>query len=208
MSPRKLSQWLYNFINLQCDKDGLLWSPYFSSTHTTLSSFCSWREAFIVFFGPFYLWKFFSIMIYSVQFTYLVMSDSLQSHKSQNTRLSITSSWSLLKLMSTESVMPSNYLILCLPLLPPSIFLSLRVFSNESALHIRWPRCRSISSASVLTMSVQGWFPVRKTVLISLKPKGLSRVFPNTTVQKCQFFSAQLSSQSNSHIHTWPLEKP
>ena len=59
--------------------------------------------------------------------------------------LSITNSWSLLKLMSTESVMPSNYLILCLPLLPPSIFLSLRVFSNESALHIRWPKYWSFS---------------------------------------------------------------
>ena len=111
MCPRKLSQWLYNFINLQWDKDGLLWSPYFSSTHTTLSSFCSWREAFIVFFGPFYLWKFFSILIYSVQFTYLVMYDSLRSDKSQNARLSITDSQSLLKLMSIQ---PSH------PLLSPS----------------------------------------------------------------------------------------
>ena len=59
--------------------------------------------------------------------------------------LSITNSWNLLKLMSIESVMPSNHLILCRPLLPPSIFSSIRVFSNESALHIRWPKYWSFS---------------------------------------------------------------
>ena len=63
-------------------------------------------------------------------------------------------------------------------------------------------------SASVLTMNIQDWFPLGWTGLISLQSKGLSRVFSNITVQKHQFFSAQLSSQSNSHIHTWPLEKP
>ena len=63
-------------------------------------------------------------------------------------------------------------------------------------------------SASNLPMNIQGWFPSRLTGLISLLSKGLSRVFSNTTVQKHQFFSIQLSSQSNSHIHTWPLEKP
>ena len=63
-------------------------------------------------------------------------------------------------------------------------------------------------SASVLPMNFQGWFPVGLTGWISLLSKGLSRVFSNTTVQKHQFFSAQLSSQANSHIHTWPLEKP
>ena len=62
--------------------------------------------------------------------------------------------------------------------------------------------------ASVLPMNIQDWFPLRLTGWISLQPKGLSRVFSNTTVQKHQFFGAQLSSQSNSHIHTWPLEKP
>ena len=64
------------------------------------------------------------------------------------------------------------------------------------------------ASASVLTMNTQDWSPLGWTGWISLQSKGLSRVFSNTTVQKCQFFSAQLSSQSNSHIHTWPLEKP
>ena len=64
------------------------------------------------------------------------------------------------------------------------------------------------ASASVLSMSIQDWFPLGLTGLISLQPKGLSRVFSTNTVQMHHFFSAQLSLQSNSHIHTWPLEKP
>ena len=64
------------------------------------------------------------------------------------------------------------------------------------------------ASASVLPINSQGWFPLGLIGLISLLFMGLSRVFSNTTIQKHQFFSAQLSSQSNSHIHTWPLEKP
>ena len=64
------------------------------------------------------------------------------------------------------------------------------------------------ASASVLSMNIQGWFPLEWIGLISLQSKGLSRVFSNTTVQKHQFFGTQLSSQSNFHIHTWPLEKP
>ena len=64
------------------------------------------------------------------------------------------------------------------------------------------------ASVSVLPMNTQDWFPLGWTGWISLQSKGFSRVFSNTTVQKHQFFSAQLSSQSNSHIYTWPLEKP
>ena len=64
------------------------------------------------------------------------------------------------------------------------------------------------ASASVLSVNVQDWFPLGLTGWISLQSKGLSRVFSNTTVQKHHFFGAQLSSESNSHIHTWPLEKP
>ena len=64
------------------------------------------------------------------------------------------------------------------------------------------------ASASVLPMNIQDWFLLEWTAWISLQSKGLSRVFSNTTVQKHQFFSTQLSSQSNFHIHTWPLEKP
>ena len=77
---------------------------------------------------------------HSVQFSHSVVSNSLQPHGLQHTRLpSITNSWSLLKLMSIKSVMPSNHLILCRPLLP-SIFPNIRVFANESVLHIRWPK--------------------------------------------------------------------
>ena len=108
--------------------------------------------------------------------------------------LSITNSRSLLKLMSIEVVMPSNHLILCSPLLlPPSIFPCIRVFSNESVLHIRWPKYWVSGSASVLPMNIQDWFPLGWTDWISMQSKGLSRVFSNTTVQKQQFFRAQLS---------------
>ena len=93
--------------------------------------------------------------------------------------------------------------LLLLPPIPPSI----RVFSNESALCIRWPKYWSFSLNISLPMNTQDWSPLGWTGWISLQSKGLSRVFSNTTVQKHQFFGAQPSSQSNSHIHTWPLEK-
>ena len=120
----------------------------------------------------------------------------------RHTSLSISNSWSLFKLISIQSVIPSNYLILCCPLhLPPSIFPSIKGFSNELALCIRWPKYWSFSSnsVSVLPMNIQDWFPLGLTDLISLLSKGLLRVFSNTTVQKHQFFSAQLSLWSNSH---------
>ena len=102
-----------------------------------------------------------------------------------------------------ELVIPSNHLILCHPhLLLPSIFPSIGVFSNESVLRIRWPDIGVSALASVLPMNIQDWFLLRWTGWISLQSKGLSRVFSNTTVQKHQFFSAQLSLWSNSHIHT------
>ena len=85
---------------------------------------------------------------------------------------------------------------------------SIRVFSNESTLHMRWQSTGVSALASVLPKKSQGWSPSEWTGWISLQSKGLSRVFSNTTVQKHQFFSAQPSSQSNSHIHTWPQEKP
>ena len=108
--------------------------------------------------------------------------------------LSITNSQSLLKLMSIVSVMPSNHLILCHPLLLlPSIFPSIRVFSNKSVLHTRGQSIGVSASASVLPMNTQDWYPLGWTDWISFQSKGLSRVFSNTTVQKHQFFSAQLS---------------
>ena len=107
---------------------------------------------------------------------------------------SITNSQSLLKLMSIESVTPSNHLILCHPLLLlPSIFTSIRVFSNESVLHIKWPNYfRSFSFSISPSNEYSGLFPLGLTGWISLQSKGFSRVFSNTTVQKYQLFSAQL----------------
>ena len=107
--------------------------------------------------------------------------------------LSFIISQSLPKVMSIESVMPSNHLIFCCPLLfLPSIFPSIRIFTNESAFHIRWPKCWASTSASVLPMNIQDRFPLGWTGWISLQSKGLSKVFSNTTVQKHQFFGAQL----------------
>ena len=115
--------------------------------------------------------------------------------------LSFTISLSLLNLMSIESVIPSNHLILCCPLLLlPSIFPSIRVFSSESV--PSGGQCIGASaSASVLPTNIQGSFPLGLTGLISLQSKEFSRVFSSTTVQKHQFFSAQPSLWSNSHIH-------
>ena len=108
--------------------------------------------------------------------------------------LSITNSWSLCKLMAIESVMPSSHLTLCHPLLLlPSIFPSIRVFSNESALHIRWPKYWSFSFNISPSNEHPGLISLGWTGWISLQSKGLSRVFSNTTVQKHQFFCTQLS---------------
>ena len=120
--------------------------------------------------------------------------------------MSIINTQSLLKLMSIKLMMPSNHLILCCPFfLLPSIFPSIRVFSNESVLCIQWPKKKKkirvrvsgqsieVSAlASVLLMNIQDWFPLELTGLISLQSKGLVRVFSNTMVQKHQFFGTQL----------------
>ena len=108
--------------------------------------------------------------------------------------LSIINSRSLLKLMSMKSVMPSNHFILCHPLLLlPSTFPSIRVFSNESFFASAGQNVGVSASTSVLSMNIQDLFPLGWTDWISLNSKGLSRVFSNTTVQKHQFFGAQLS---------------
>ena len=127
--------------------------------------------------------------------------------------LSFTISRNLLKLMSIESVMPSNHLILWHPfILLPSIFPSIRVFSSESALHksigTLGQSIGASASALVLPMNIQVWFSLELIGLIFLLSRGFSRVFSNTTVQKCQSFSAQCSLWSNSHIHIRLLEKP
>ena len=118
--------------------------------------------------------------------------------------LSITNSWSLPKPMSIESVMPSSHLILCHPLLLlPPIPPSIRVFSNESTLRMRWPKYWSFSFNISLSNEYPGLISFRMDWLDLLA----LQVF-NTIVQKHQFFGAQFSSPSNSHIHTWLLEKP
>ena len=122
---------------------------------------------------------------------------------------SFTISWSLLKLMSIELVMPSNHLILCRPfLLLPSVFPSISLFPTTQLFASGGQTIAASASASVLPMNIQDWFRLQLIVWISLQPKGLSRVFCNTTVQKRQFFSAQPSLWSNSYIRTWLLEKP
>ena len=107
------------------------------------------------------------------------------------------------KLMSINSVMPSSHFILCRPLLLlPPIPPSIRVFSNESTLRMRWSKYWSFSFSIIPSKYTQDRSPLEWTGWISLQSKGLSRVFYNTTVQKHPFFGAQPSSQSNSHIHT------
>ena len=108
--------------------------------------------------------------------------------------LSVSNSWSLLKLLSIKSVMPSNHLILCCPLLiPPSIFPSIRVFSSESVHHMRWPKYWCFSFNISPSNACSRLISFRIDWLDSLQSKRLSRVFSNTTVQNHQFFGAQLS---------------
>ena len=123
--------------------------------------------------------------------------------------LSITNSQSSLRLMSIELVMPSSHLIFCrllflLPPIPPSI----RVFPMSQLFTSGGQSIGVSALASILPKNTQDWSPLGWTGWISLQSKGLSRVFSNTTIQKHQFFSAQLSSLSKFHIHTWPLQKP
>ena len=118
-----------------------------------------------------------------------------------------TNSQSLFKLI--ESVMPFSHLIVCHPLSS-----RLQSFLEYGSFPMSWffvSGGQSIgvsASASVLTMNIQDWFPLGWTGWTSLRSKGLSKVFSNTIVKNNQFFGTQLSIQSNSHIHTWLLEKP
>ena len=136
------------------------------------------------------------------------MSDCFPPHGQAS--LSITNSWSSLKRMSIELIMRSNHLILCRPLfLLPSIFLSTRVFINESALHIMWPKFWSFSFNNS-PVNIQDLFPLGWTGWISLPSKGLSKVFSNTTVQKHQLSGTQLTSPaltstcSVQTVASWP----
>ena len=132
-----------------------------------------------------------------VQFSRSVLSDSLRPHGLQHARLPCPSPTPRAYSNSTSVVlvMPSNHLILCHPLfLTPSIFPSIRVFSSQSVLHIRWPKyCLSFSFSISPSSEYSELISFRMDLLDLLASKGLSRVFSNTTVQKHQFFSSHLS---------------
>ena len=147
----------------------------------------------------------------SVQFSHSVMSDSLRPHELQHARPpcpsptpgvhsnSCPSSWWCHPAISS-SVVPFFSCSQSLPASESFPMSKLFAWGGQSI---------GVSAlASVLSMNTQDWSPLEWTGWISLQSKGLSRVFSSTTVQKHQFFGTQLSSQSNSHIHTWPLEKP
>ena len=147
----------------------------------------------------------------SVQFSPSVLSDSLWPHGLQHTRPPCPSPTPGVYSNSCPS---SRW---CRPTISSSVVPFSSCFQSFPASG-SFPMSRFFvsggqsigvsTSAWVLPMNIQDWFPLGLTGWISLQSKGLSRVFSNTTVQKHQFFGAQLSSQSNSHIHTWPLEKP
>ena len=123
--------------------------------------------------------------------------------------LPITNSPSLPKLMPIELVMPFNHLILCHPLLLLSSTFPASGSFQMGQLFTSGDQSIGVStSTSVLPVNTQDWFPLGWTGWIFLQAKGLSKVFFNTTVQKHQFFCTHLSLYSNSHIHTWLLEKP
>ena len=148
----------------------------------------------------------------SLQFScHSVVSDSLQRHELQHPRppcpsptpgvhpdSRLSSQWCHSAISS--SVVPFSFCPKSLPASESFPMSQLFTWGGQST--------GVSASASVLPKNTQDWSPLEWTGWISLQSKGLSRVFSNTTVQKHQFFDAQLSSQSNSHIHTWPLEKP
>ena len=167
---------------------------------TFISSLEKWLFKFSAHFSTVFLFSWLLSSVLLLICVQLLMTLWTTAHQAS---LSFSISQSLLRFMSIESVMSTNHINFYNPLLlQPSIFPSIRVFSYESALHIRWPKWGASASASVFPVNIQDWFPLGWTGLISLQSKGLSRVFSNTTVQKHQFFGAQPSSQYNSHIHT------
>ena len=144
-------------------------------------------------------WPWCNVVVQSLSCVWLFVTPWTPAHQAS---LSFTISRSLLKLKSIELVMPSNHLILCRPLLLPSVLPSIRVFSSELGFHIRWPEFWRFSFSICPPSEYSGpIFFIGLTGLNSLQSKGLSRVFSWITVQKPQFFSTQASLWSNSHIH-------
>ena len=150
-------------------------------------------------------------MITVIQFSHSVVSNSPQPHESQHARPPCPSPAPRVH----PNPCPSS--LWCYPAISSSVvpfssfpqsFLASGSFPMSQLFTSGGQSIRVSASASVLPMNTQDWSPLWWIGWISLLSKGLSKLFSNTTVQKHQFFSAQLSSQSNSHIHTWPLEKP
>ena len=167
----------------------------------------TWKECVSVYSVAFE-WKVVSVQFTSVQSLSHVWHFETPWIAACQASLSITNSQSSLNLMSIESVMPSSHLILCHPS-PPAPSPSQHKSFPVSQLFAWSGKSIGVAAlASNLPVNTQDWSPSEWTGWFSLQSKGLSRVFSNTTVQKHQFFGTQLSLQSNSHIHTWPLEKP
>ena len=143
-----------------------------------------------------------NIQLNSVQLLSRIQLFATQWTAAYQASLSITNSYSLLKLMSIKSPMPPNHLILCYSLLLLSIFPSIRVFSNESVLRMRWPEYWSVSFSISPFSEYSGLISFRIDWLDLLEVQGLSRVLSNTTAQKHQFFDIQSSIWYSSHIHT------
>ena len=145
----------------------------------------------------------------SVHFSHSVVSDSLRPHELQHARptLSITISQSSLRLTIIESVMPSSHLILCRPLLLlPPIPPSIRVFSNESTVHMRWPKYWSFSI--IPSKEIPGLISFRMDWLDLLVVQGTLKSLLQHHSSKASIICHSAFFKSNSHIHTWPLEKP
>ena len=144
-----------------------------------------------------------SSLVSSVAQSCLTLCEPMDCSMPGYPSLSITNSQSLLKLMSIEEVMPSNHLIFCRPLLLPlSIFPSIRIFSNESVLYIRWPKYCSLTFSICPSNEYSGLIFFRMDWLDLLAVQGTLKSLFQTTVQKHQFFTIKLSLWSNSHIHT------
>ena len=182
---------------------GLFWEALIRSYSVTLAVFgdnfgCHYWRPLLAYRGP-------------VQFSHSVMSDSLRPHRLQHARLPCPSPTPRANSNScplcrwhhptiSSSVVPFSFCLQSFPA-PGSFQMSQFFASGGQSIWVS-------ASASVLPINIQDWFPLWWTGWISLQSKGLSRVFSNTTVQNHQFFGSQLSLWSNSHIHTWLLEKP
>ena len=167
------------------------------SLHLFMSSFISFISV-IVFCAQFFCYLHFS------QFSRSVVSNSLRSHESQHARPPCPSPTPGVYRNSCASNRWCHPAISSF-VVPFSSYLQ-SLSASESTLCMRWPEYWSFSFSIIPSKEI--WSPSEWNCWISLQSKGLSGVFSNTTVQKHQFFSAQLSSQSNSDIHTWPQEKP